>query len=196
MKKIEEIEKALVVVDMVNGFVKEGNMATPYMKALIPIIEELLQEFEREEEGIIFIKESHDENCAEFNKFPEHCKEGTWEAEIIEEYAPYVDNALVFRKNTTMSVFAPGFIETLRKMKNLKEVVFVGGCTDICSMEAALPTIKFFDSENRDVKVIFPMNANDTYDAPNHNRDEWNEMAYKFMNQAGISVVKKYHKKF
>ena len=99
MKRIEEIEKLLIVVDMVNGFVKKGNMATPYMKALIPVIGELLQEFEREEEGIIFIKESHDENCAEFNKFPEHCKEGTWEAKIIEEYAPYVDDALVFRKN-------------------------------------------------------------------------------------------------
>ena len=42
MKRIEEIEKLLIVVDMVNGFVKKGNMATPYMKALIPVITTLI----------------------------------------------------------------------------------------------------------------------------------------------------------
>ena len=45
MKKVEDIEKMLIVVDMVNGFTKEGVMHTPYMKALIPEIESLIEKF-------------------------------------------------------------------------------------------------------------------------------------------------------
>lgn len=195
MKRIEEIERVLIIVDMVNGFVKEGNMATPYMKKIIPEIEKLIKEFNKENEGVIFVKESHDKNCTEFNKFPEHCEEGTYEAEIIDEFTSYVDDALVFGKNSTSAIFAPGFIDTIGKMKNLKEVVIVGGCTDICSMNVAIPLANYFDQNNLDVKVIVPKNANDTFDAPYHNRDEWNEMAYRFMNQAGIQIVKKYERR-
>lgn len=196
MKRIEEIEKALIVVDMVNGFVKEGVMSTPYMKALIPEIERLIKEFNKENEGVIFVKESHDENCTEFNKFPKHCVEGTYEAEIIDEFTPYVDDALVFGKNSTSAIFAPGFMDTIKQMKNLKEVVITGGCIDICSFNVAIPLTNYFDQENRNVKMIVPKDANDTFDAPNHNRDEYSEMAYRFMDQAGIDVVKTYHKKF
>lgn len=195
MKRIEEIEKVLIVVDMVNGFVKEGNMATPYMEKIIPEIEKLIKEFNKENEGVIFVKESHDKNCTEFKKFPGHCVEGTYEAKIIDEFTPYVDDALVFGKNSTSAIFAPGFMDTISQMKNLKEVVIVGGCTDICSMNVAIPLANYFDQENKDVKMIVPQNANDTYDAPYHNRDEWNEMAYRFMNQAGIQIVKKYERR-
>ena len=34
--------------------------------------------------------------------------------------------------------------------------------------------------------------AVETYDAPYHNRDEYTEMAYKFFEQSGIQLVKKY----
>lgn len=194
MKKLEEIEKVLIIVDMVNGFVKEGNMSTPYMKRLIPEIDKLIKQFNKENEGLIFIKESHDKDCTEFNKFPEHCVEGTYEAQIIDEFETYVDDEgeFTFEKNSTCAIFAPGFMNAISKMKSLKEVVIVGGCTDICVMNLAIPLVNYFDQENKDIKLIIPENAVDTYDAPNHNRDEYNEMAYKFMRQAGVQIVKKY----
>ena len=192
MKRKEDIEKMLIVVDMVNGFVKEGAMATPYMEKLIPEIKKLIEYFNSKNEGVIFVKESHDKNCSEFDKFPAHCIKGTYEAEIIDEFSSYLNDAFIFEKNSTSAIFAPNFIETINKMSNLKEVVITGGCTDICSMNVALPLTNYFDQINKDVKVILPKNANDTYDAPNHNRDEYNDMAYKFMIQAGIKVVDKY----
>ena len=48
---------------------------------------------------------------------------------------------------------------------------------------------------NKRVKITIPKNAVETYDAPNHNRDEYNNMAFKFMEQAGIKLVKKYERK-
>jgi len=192
MKRKEEVEKMLIVVDMVNGFVKEGAMATPYMEKLIPEIERLIEDFNSKNEGVMFVKESHDESCTEFDKFPAHCIRGTYEAEIIDEFTKYLDDSFIFEKNSTSAIFAPNFIETINEMNNLKEVIITGGCTDICSMNIALPLANYFDQVNRDVKVILPKNANDTYDAPNHNRNEYNDMAYKFMKQAGINVVDKY----
>lgn len=190
LKKVDEV---IIIVDMVNGFVKEGNMATPNMERLIPELTRLLEIFRRKENGlIIFVKEAHDKLCSEFEKFPEHCIKGTWEAEIIDEFKKYLKDAIVIEKNSTSAIFAPGFMEIIKRMKNLKRVVVGGGCSDICSMDVALPLSNFFDQENRRTKVIFPKNANDTYDAPNHNRDEYNEMAYKFMSQAGIEVVDRY----
>ena len=41
------------------------------------------------------------------------------------------------------------------------------------------------------LKIIIPKNAVETYDALNHDRDEYNNMAFKFMEQAGIKLVKK-----
>ena len=192
MKRKEDIEKMLIVVDMVNGFVKEGAMATPYMEKLIPEIKKLIEYFNSKNEGVIFVKESHDEGCSEFDKFPAHCIKGTYEAQIIDEFTKYLDDAFIFEKNSTSAIFAPNFIETINMMSNLKEVVITGGCTDICSMNVALPLANYFDQINKDVKVILPRNANDTYDAPNHSRDEFNDMAYRFMLQAGIKVVDKY----
>ena len=82
-------------------------------------------------------------------------------------------------------------------MKNLTELVITGCCTDICIMNLAIPLKNFFNQINRNVNIIVPENAVDTYNIPGvHDRDEWNEMAFRFMKQAGIQVVKKLERKY
>lgn len=192
MKNVEEVERMLIIVDMVNGFTKEGVMHTPYMKKLIPKIKDMIEKFIENDDKVIFIKESHNQNSNEFKKFPKHCIEGNSEALIVDEFQKYVDEDNVYKKNSTSAIFAPNFMEDIKKMKNLKEVVLAGGCTDICVMNLAIPLVNYFDQNDMNVKVVVPTNACDTYDAINHNRDEYNSMAYKLMNQAGIKILKKY----
>ena len=192
MKNVEEVERMLIIVDMVNGFTKEGVMHTPYMRKLIPEIKGMIEKFIENNDKVIFIKESHNQNSNEFKKFPKHCIEGTSEALIVDEFQKYVDEDNVYKKNSTSAIFAPNFMEDIKKMKNLKEVVLAGGCTDICVMNLAIPLVNYFDQNDMNVKVVVPTNACDTYDAINHNRDEYNSMAYKFMNQAGVKILKKY----
>ena len=66
MKRKEEIEKLLVVVDMVNGFIKEGNMADPYINHITPRIINLVEKVIEEEEGLAFVKDTHEKDSTEF----------------------------------------------------------------------------------------------------------------------------------
>ena len=159
------------------------------------VFQEHIEKFIKNDDKVIFIKESHHKNSKEFLKFPEHCIEGTSEALIVDEFYRYVDEDNVYKKNSTSAIFAPNFMSDISGMKNLKEVVLAGGCTDICVMNLAIPLVNYFDENDMNVKVVVPTNACDTYDAINHNRDEYNSIAYKLMDQAGVKILKKYKQK-
>lgn len=186
---LEKIEKLLINVDMVNGFVKEGAMADRYIEHIIPEHIKLMRGIKEDNELISIIKDCHEENCAEFKKFPKHCVKGTSESELIEELKEFENNALVYTKNSTSAMYAPNFLEDVGKMINLKEVVIIGCCTDICILNLAIPLQNYFDQNDLDIKITVPKNAVETYDAPWHNREEYNELAFKLMKQAGINVI-------
>lgn len=191
MKNLEDIEKLLINVDMVKGFVEKGAMSDTYIKHIIPEHIRLMEKIQEENEGIAIIKDTHKENCAEFSKFPMHCLENTEESELIEELKIFEENALVYKKNSTSTMYAPNFIEDIDKMKNLKEVIIIGCCTDICILNLAIPMQNYFDEKNLNIKITVPKNAVETYNSPLHEREEYNEMAFKLMKQAGISVIEK-----
>lgn len=195
MKKtnLEEIKNLLIVVDMVNGFVREGAMASQNIEHIIPEVERLVKKFTGDDESIVaFVKDTHEKGAREFLRYPVHCVKGTSEAENIDELKKYENMALVHEKNSTSAIFPNQLLESINKMKKLEKVVVVGCCTDICVINLAIPLQNYFDQENRDIEIIVPEDAVETYDAPTHKADEWNDMAYKFMNQAGIKLVKTY----
>ena len=85
-------------------------------------------------------------------------------------------------------MFADGFEKDICEMENLEEVIIVGCCTDICILNLAIPLQNYFDQKDRKVKVTVPKNAVETYNSDVHNREEYNEIAFKLMKQAGINV--------
>ena len=183
-------KKILYVIDMVKGFVNEGVMHDDYIANSIEEQISLIKKFRKENQTIAFIKEAHDENCVEFDTFPAHCIKGTSEAELVEELKEYEEDALVYLKNCTSAIFAPNLIKDLDKMKNLEEIVVCGCCTDICVINFVIPLKNYLNQVNRKIKIVVVEKATETYDAPNHNRDEYNEIAYKLIKQSGIEVVK------
>ena len=189
MKDLKNIKKLLINVDMVNGFVKFGAMSDEYIKHVIPEQIKLINEIKEKEEAIAIIKDTHKENCIEFKRYPVHCVEGTEEAELVDELKEFEKEALVYEKNSTSTIYAPHFLNDIDEMKDLKEVVIVGCCTDICILNLAIPLKNYFDQKDRDIKITIPKNAVETYNAPNHNREEYNETAFKLMAQAGIDLV-------
>lgn len=191
MKNLEEIEKLLINVDMVNGFVKTGAMSDKYIEHIVPEQIRLMEEIKKE--GIIaIVKDTHKENAREFKRYPKHCIENTEESELITELKDFEEDALIYKKNSTSTMYAPMFISDIDKMKSLKEVIIVGCCTDICILNLAIPLQNYFDQKDIDVKITVPKNAVETYDAPSHNREKYNEMAFCLMVQAGINVTPKY----
>lgn len=187
LELLKEYKRLLIVVDMVKGFVNIGPMADPYIGNITPEIIKLINDFEND--ALAFIKDNHEADALEFKKFPAHCVIGTPEADLVDELIPFEQNGLVYPKNSTSTMFAPNFMNDIDAMKNLREIVVTGCCTDICVMNLVIPLINYLDQMNRDVKVIVPKNAVETYNADWHKRDEWNEMAFKFMNQAGALLV-------
>lgn len=189
MKRKEELQKLLVVVDMIDGFIKKGAMADPYINHITP---NLIREVEgtlSEDEGVVFIKDTHDMNSTEFKKFPPHCVKGSGEEELIDELKPYEKEALTYEKNSTSTIFAKNFLNDIEKMKMLRKVIVTGCCTDICVLNLVIPLINYFDEHNKDVDIVVRSDLVETYDSPSHNREEYNGMALKLMKQAGAKIM-------
>lgn len=186
---MSKITRLVINVDMVKGFTEKGNMADPGIQKIIPRHIEILEQAEKDENTTVaFVVEFHGKDSVEFKKFPYHCEQGTEEAEVVDALKRFFKNAYVFRKNSTSAIFAQGFMDFIKTMPNLKEVVIIGCCTDICILNVAIPLQNYFDQMDMLVTVIVPKDAVETYDAPYHNREEYNEMAFKLMAQAGIKV--------
>ena len=182
----KDSEKLLIVVDMVNGFVREGAMADNYIENIIGKIEELVKQNVDE---TIFIKDCHEKDAIEFNSYPVHCLKGTTESELVEELKKYETEENTYEKNSTSAMFAKDFLNDIDSMKNLKQVIIVGCCTDICVLNLAIPLNNYFNQKNRNIEIIVPKNAVETFDSKMHKRYEYNEIAFKLMAQAGIKLV-------
>lgn len=183
------MKKLLLVIDMVNGFVKKGALADTKINDITPNIINLIQEYINNNDDIISVQEGHDENSKEFENFPNHCILGTEEAELIDELMPYKNNMKLIRKNSTCGFVTDEFIKYMKEKQNkLEEIVITGCCTDLCVMNFAIPLKAYINEYNLNIRVKIYKNAVETYNSPIHNRNEYNEMAFKIMKQNGIEV--------
>ena len=148
VQNLKELKELLVVVDMVNGFVKKGSLADSYIEHIIPEQIRLIEEFLKAKQGVLFIKDAHTKDSKEFDSFPPHCIKGTEEAELVDELKPYEQVAMSIEKNSTSAIFATGFMELIRGMENLKRVVTVGCEADICVPNLAIPLQNYFNVVN------------------------------------------------
>ncbi len=190
-KDIIDIEEALFVIDMNNGFCNKGLLADPSIKRIVPAIKKLIEAVIRKGEGLFFVNDYHTEDSEELYRYPTHCM-GDEESETIDEIKYYEQFAhRIFHKNSRNALFAPGMMETLLQMKNLKRIVVVGCCTDLCVQNFVLAVRDFFDQFNMHVDVIVPKDAVETYDAPGiHDRVEKTERTYSVLEDNGIKLVK------
>lgn len=192
--RLEDVKKVLYNIDMNNGFVNFGAMANPNYNKLVPEQLKLIEKIRRENGIINFILEGHDKNALEFKTYPIHCVLGDKEADLIPELIIEQNNpnTYTFYKNCINGMLNVNVQEQLKQLKNLKEIIYTGVCTDLCVMDFARTNARFLDQINKDVKLFVVKNAIDTFDAPGHNREEWTLIALKVMEQAGIEVVEDY----
>lgn len=193
VKNLKVYETALIVVDMVNGFVNEGVLHDKNIRKIVPRQLELLEEAEKKGSLIILVKDTHNKNATEFKRFGNttHCIQGTSEAELIDELKPFEqkDNVITVEKNSTSLMESPEFREIVRQAENLKEVNFVGCCTDICVFNGAMGLANYYDQWNRDVTINVHEDAIATYSEDE--RGEYIESAKLLMKLQGINLVSK-----
>jgi len=190
----KEIEKALYIIDMNNGFVNFGVMANQAYNSLLPEQLRMIEKIRKEKGLINFILDGHKTDSVEFKSYPKHCVIDTPEAKLVPELLPEQTkvNTNTYYKNSINGMLNGNVREDIRKLKALKEVIFEGVCADLCVMDFARTYARYLDEINKEVKLFAVKNAIDTYDAPLHNREEWLDIAYKVMAQAGIEVVENF----
>lgn len=193
IKNLKVYKKCLIIVDMVNGFVREGVLHDSKIVTIIPRQIELIKENQMEGNLIIFIKDTHDKNAVEFKRFGNtcHCVKGTSEADLVDELKPYEnqENTISIEKNSTSYMESPKFRELIKELTNLEEINVVGCCTDICDFNGTMGLANYCDEWNRDVTIKVHTDAVATYSQ--EERQKYVDAAYLLMEQQGIQLVKK-----
>lgn len=180
---------ALIVVDVVNGFIREGAMASPLVEGIIPEVAKLMTVCNKAEIPVVAFADCHKEDCSEFSSFPPHCIENTSESELVDELKK-VGGYFLMKKNSTNGFHEKIFKQCLIQNPTTNTFIVVGDCTDICVMQFCLTLKTWYTQQNRNIDIYIPVNAVETYDAPNHDADFMNIAAYKLMKDSGIKFVK------
>jgi nicotinamidase/pyrazinamidase len=166
--------KVIIVVDVLNGFCKTGNLASERLASVVPGIRDYLEGAVAGGAKVVFLADTHTPDDPEFAMFPPHCVLGTGEEEVVEELQAFAQRAPVVRKSRYSGFYRTHLDELLAELH--PEVVEVMGvCTDICVMHTVA------DLRNRDYQVIVKRDLVETYDAPGHDAAQVNAWALAHM---------------
>lgn len=192
MNKIDKIidtDELLIVIDMVNGFVKEGSLAASNIQKIIPRQKEIIKNFLDKKKGLIFVRDAHSKNSIEFKRYPEHCLKDDVESTLIDELKEFEDDGITYLKNSTNLIYS--MENDLLKFKNLHKVSLIGCLSEICVFDGAISLRTFFDEHDMDVDVYVYEDGIDTYDSSDHPNDEITKEALKWMKMKGIKVIER-----
>ncbi len=128
-------DKLLVIIDMQKDFVS-GSLGSAEALAIVPQVRKLILTWD----GMLaYTLDTHSNgylNTSEGKALPvEHCIAGTEGHQLVDELGELLKDAKVFEKPTFGSVALASWIVSL---KDLKQVLLVGLCTDICVVSNAL----------------------------------------------------------
>ena len=140
--------KALLIIDMIKDFINpDGALyCGDTSRKIIPFIKGKIAEFQRSDDLVVFICDSHEEDDLEFKMFPKHSVAGTEGAEIIDELTVREKDVIVRKKR--YSAFYGTNLDVILQENDVSEVAVVGVCTSICVMDTV------GDLRNRDYEVI------------------------------------------
>ena len=187
--KEKDDRSLLVVVDMINGFIHTGALADPKIDQITPAVLDTVKAYLKRDFPILAFRDCHNESAKEFSSFPPHCLKDSEESELIKELKPYADQFIILEKNSTNGFVQPEFLEVFQQMTNLRSVMIVGCCTDICVLQFALSLKGYINQNDLSIEVIVPKDQVATFDAPGHSAKDYGHWALKLMANAGIHVV-------
>lgn len=144
--------RAVLVIDMVRGFLEEGHAlyGGKRLRAVIPHVAKLVEKELSAGSKIFFVHDSHEPDDSEFNMFPPHCVKGTPETELIAELAGYPG---VMVPKTRYSAFYNTTLDNELQAAGAQELIICGVLTDICVLHTVA------DARNRNYQVSVPVDC-------------------------------------
>lgn len=179
---------ALVIVDMINGFVREGPLSSSNALAIQPDIAALLLRCTENSIKSVFFTDSHTMESPEFSAYPVHCLQGSDESAPTRELAE-IGGFTIIEKNSTNGFLEPAFQQWLKENTGIDTFLVVGCCTDICVQQFALTLKMDFNRRNLTSRVIVPMSMSSTYDLPGHDAALTDLFSFYNMLTNGIEVT-------
>ncbi len=178
---------ALVIIDMVNGFVREGQMKNELAEDIIEPIVELMQYFKKHDMPIVAFGDCHEEDSPEFDLYPVHCVKGSTETEFVDEIKEEGGYDYI-PKSSTNGFLEEAFQQWLADHPGITDFVIAGVCTDICVMQFCLTAKAWFNKNGIKSRIILPLNVVETYEKGGHQITLTNTMAVYFMEESGAEV--------
>ncbi len=170
----EPVRKVIIVVDVLNGFCRRGNLASARLGSVVPAIRDYLEREIATGAVPVFLADTHRPDDPEFAVFPPHCVEGSGEERVVDELQEFIPQGALVPKSRYSGFYGTdleGILAGLRP--DVVEVV--GVCTDICVLHTVA------DLRNRDYAVVVRPDLVATYDAPGHEGDAVDAFALDHM---------------
>lgn len=152
---------ALLVVDMVRGFLEPGHAlyCGDGSRALIAPIRALAERELGRGGHLLFLCDNHAPDDLEFRIFPPHCIRGTEETEVITELRDLPGTVV---PKTRYSAFHNTALDEHLARLRPERLILTGVCTDICVIYTAE------DARNRDLDVAVPADCVASFDPAGH----------------------------
>jgi nicotinamidase-related amidase len=194
---------AVFSADMINGFLREGALATPRVNELTePVVAIVQRAREHGIRAFVFLQDTHTEDNPEFQSYPPHAVSGTIESEMIPELAnlPFADTFTVIPKNSLNPALDTEFDDWLEGHPELRTAIVVGNCTDLCTYQLAMHLRMRANARGlQDFAVIVPEATTQTFSIPEyagqpagtaHPGDFFHQVFLYHMASNGIRVVR------
>ena len=190
---LEPQHTALACVDVIEGFHRQGVLASPRVAATIPEVVALVEALQVQAvpaAHMAFIQDSHPENAQEFDAYPPHCITGSAEAQAVAELQalPAWESYQHFAKNSIASHTSPEFVTWLEGLE-VRNLIAIGDVTDLCLYTLALHLQVRNLAQGHQQRVIVPANCVQTWDAPDHPGDFYHLLFLHQLARNGVEVV-------
>ena len=140
-------KKALVVVDMLNDFVRPGApLEVPETRAILPALRRRIRKARRDGELVVYVCDSHRKDDPEFTRmgWPAHAVEGTPGAGVVSTIAPEPGDVVVEKR--TYSGFYGTPLHFVLRRYGIQSLTLAGCVTNICILFiSAESTIRGYD---------------------------------------------------
>lgn len=181
---------ALVIIDMVNGFVKEGALSSERILSINDKIADISKEFSKLNIKKIAFADTHTNISPEFLSFPVHCMKGDKESKLTYEIAASGGYVLI-EKNSTNGFLEPEFLDWLSCNEDISNFIVVGTCTDLCVQQFSLSLKAYFNMRNLYSRIVVADDLVETYNLGVHFAGLMNLVAIYKMSINGVEIVSK-----
>ncbi|MEA4855552.1 isochorismatase family cysteine hydrolase [Solidesulfovibrio sp.] len=135
------MDKAFVIVDMLNDFITPGgNLFFPKGQGAVAPIVRLRQAFRAVGAPVIYDNDAHPEDSEEFAHWPVHCVMGTHGARIVDALAAGPGDIVIHKD--ALSLFADGRAARVLRGLGVKRLYVAGVATEYCVKEAVLHALE------------------------------------------------------